>query len=1638
MYSLCILWTSEALGQWCCLDSTWVIPDNDSFTIRIAISGAINNDLASPGQGLCGVRIRFDHKYIGDLSIRLVSPGGQSVSLIGPVGDAGFTFLSKWQVSFVPCNQVSVPDPGFLKKWSNLQPWGIFGQFYNGTYYPESGCLEDFNAGPVNGTWNLVVTDHDRFYDGNIQSVCLLFCDHANTTCNSCSPNGGYFDTTEISLCEGSDSLNFSGRMVWPFYTPDSSVYSYEFLIAQNDRIISKLKTPDLRGFPVGQYTICGVSYMTSDSAFIPVGGKGVRLSGFRNDIISNKFGICAEFSKNCLQVDINPDSKVTDTTIVICEGDTLEIHEQKFFQPNLYQLQLVNSLGCDSILNLNLKTVNLRANIRLSPDTITCLNPTALLDATSSLAGMSTVFSWSTDSGNFTDSSDIKMVYVDRQGNYLLTLREGICQDTASVFVKKNADLPDLNVLLDTITCNDSSVWITGSSTVSGVTWQWLDANDTVLSGNDSLLVTTPGIYKVVISDSLGCTSAFNFLVPADTVKPVIRMTDFEIKCEEDSIVLSWVSGDSLISTQWSGPGGFVSDVPFPRIGSEGIYKLIATNSAGCYTELSATVNKEVSDLRIYLDPETLTCKDTQVFIYTTFDQNIQKIEWIGPAGYTSYDLDAIVSSPGKYRTRVTDTKGCIVEDSVEVATDKVFIKASSAVEKLRCGTDSVRISVTYDPVSELDSILWTGPNFISFSGEPWVKQAGWYFLRMVSRSGCISTDSILVEDDFGKPDLNIVSGSINCKNDTVQIKTTSMDGISFNWSGPAAFISSDPSPWVYLPGVYSVTVTGKNGCQTIRSLEIKLDTIRPLVRIDSDTINCLFDSVRLNPVFAVVPDSVIWLGPGNFRSNDPAPLVASAGVYSVWAQSSGNGCISTDSVEIFVDTIKPSYQIQIDSITCSRDRARIRLISGDSILFSEWKLPNGDTVIATTFQSDILGRYFLRLVGRNGCEARDTVLMVASREKPSFSLRADTLTCRDTVSQFDIISSDLNIKYLITLPDQSRDSLISFATSMSGWYVVEARNASDCVTLDSIFIEDRRSLPIISFSDSLFDCNDLSPYRLNLLGLQSGDSLIWKLPNGQLGFNQWIDYPEKGIHSVTLINRFGCVGSDSIQIAYDTSLASVYWQSDTINCSNKEILVGFGVNRSGAIYNWVHADTTISTRDTLLLVNKAGSYHISVQAPNGCKLDTVMVIPLDTSLPSIQVVSDTITCSNPMARLEAILLDTTQGIDFTWRKPNGGEDSLNPIFVQEPGVYRLSIKNNRNGCGQVYFHFVGQDTMAPKIKISMLDTLACKAKPVRLALLREDMSRAVSVSWTTADGIIFWGQDSMVALVDYDANYQVRVRDKVNGCFTDQAIQLKSLISPIETFQLDINRDFCDTTKPIELRVSSIQGGEMPYFISLDSVNFIPVKDSVLLIPGTNRVFLKDGKGCLFDTTLWVPVIKQTILQVFQDTLVSPGAAVPIKGIVNRNSSEIQSVSWDPPDFLDCVDCLITTSRPDKDIMYTLSVVDTLGCLIQGNIQIRVNRELTIYAPNAFSPNGDGVNDFFEINLDPALAKVSRFVVFDRWGGVVFALDGAGLSGPTLRWDGSSHGVSLNPGVYVYQLELTTIDGEFRRIVGDVTLIR
>jgi len=166
----------RAQGDCVCTNCPQFMPDNFVGDFLINVMGSTNNTLGQNGQGVCGVNINFDHEYLGDLSIVLTSPSGQSVTLVGPIGLFGSTDFTTWDVSFVPCGDAANPDPGFANQWNNNQPWGLFGN-YTGAYYPSNGCLENFNSGPVNGTWTLTVTDGQAVDVGNFYNYEIIFCD---------------------------------------------------------------------------------------------------------------------------------------------------------------------------------------------------------------------------------------------------------------------------------------------------------------------------------------------------------------------------------------------------------------------------------------------------------------------------------------------------------------------------------------------------------------------------------------------------------------------------------------------------------------------------------------------------------------------------------------------------------------------------------------------------------------------------------------------------------------------------------------------------------------------------------------------------------------------------------------------------------------------------------------------------------------------------------------------------------------------------------------------------------------------------------------------------------------------------------------------------------------------------------------------------------------------------------------------------------------------------------------------------------------------------------------------------------------------------------------------------------------------
>ena len=96
-----------------------------------------------------------------------------------------------------------------------------------------------------------------------------------------------------------------------------------------------------------------------------------------------------------------------------------------------------------------------------------------------------------------------------------------------------------------------------------------------------------------------------------------------------------------------------------------------------------------------------------------------------------------------------------------------------------------------------------------------------------------------------------------------------------------------------------------------------------------------------------------------------------------------------------------------------------------------------------------------------------------------------------------------------------------------------------------------------------------------------------------------------------------------------------------------------------------------------------------------------------------------------------------------------------------------------------------------------------------------------------------------------------------------------------------------------------------------------------------------------------------------------------------------------------------------------YGLTAIDENGCETENSVTISAFCPTSVYVPTAFSPNGDGINDQFEVFIYDASFVQLR--IFDRWGKLVFEGEGTDL-----RWDGMQEGEPYSPGYYVYTLEV------------------
>lgn len=280
---------------------------------------------------------------------------------------------------------------------------------------------------------------------------------------------------------------------------------------------------------------------------------------------------------------------------------------------------------------------------------------------------------------------------------------------------------------------------------------------------------------------------------------------------------------------------------------------------------------------------------------------------------------------------------------------------------------------------------------------------------------------------------------------------------------------------------------------------------------------------------------------------------------------------------------------------------------------------------------------------------------------------------------------------------------------------------------------------------------------------------------------------------------------------------------------------------------------------------------------------------------------------------------------------------------------------------------------------------------------------------------------------------NYTVQLTDNV-GCVRTVT---ETITEPNEIFPvlLETNDLLCfgDPTGSFRLTAS---GGTPGYTYATDDRMF--QTDSLLgdLLAGDYTLYVMDANGCLDSLQGTLSQPREFIVDPGGDTRVFLGFDTLLRAVSNYSPV---SYAWGP-DAFECVNppCSIIRVGPVSTTTYTVVGTNDVGCTDTAMVEVQVIEDLPLYVPNAFTPNGDGVNDGFTIFAGPAVDRVESLRIFHRWGGLVFENTDFQPNEPGIGWDGTLNGQPMNPAVFVYQATVRFVNGAVQDLSGDLTLIR
>ncbi len=397
------------------------------------------------------------------------------------------------------------------------------------------------------------------------------------------------------------------------------------------------------------------------------------------------------------------------------------------------------------------------------------------------------------------------------------------------------------------------------------------------------------------------------------------------------------------------------------------------------------------------------------------------------------------------------------------------------------------------------------------------------------------------------------------------------------------------------------------------------------------------------------------------------------------------------------------------------------------------------------------------------------------------------------------------------------------------------------------------------------------------------------------------------------------------------------------------------------------------------------------------------------------------------------------TSDVPSTGNAFDGFAGTFNPAG-QVPGTYQFTYRVPASPCPDAQATVLVMVNAAPIADAGEPLELNCAVEMVTIGGANTSQDGNLTYQWTGANGSPIAVPDIPFTEVEQADTYILSVTDLNNGCSAADSVVITSQITA-PTATLETRPVSCNRDNDGIIIVTNATNGELPFLYALNGGAFTEKNEFTNLAPGTYNVTVRDQNGCdtTLQTTLDQPEALAIDLQASIDSeppVINQGDSVLLNILFSKPETAIDSIRW-TPDSLGCATCASATVRPMVTSTYSVRVVDQNGCIATDQISIFVEQLRRVFIPNAFTPNGDGVNDRFYISAAPEVRRVRSFYILNRWGETMFNRENFLPNDPDLGWDGFFKGQRMPAGVYVYVTELELANGDTTIVSGDVTLV-